>query len=75
MTKFPAAEAKVAYDHLTFRSTVDRLKSETSLDWDDFWVRVRDEDIMARVASAMLSAAASTLSQSLIEWGRVSSGR
>jgi len=75
MTKFPAAEAKVAYDHLTFRSTVDRLKSETSLDWDDFWVRVRDEDIMARVASAMLSAAASTLSQSLIEGGRVSSGR
>ena len=75
MTKFPAAEAKVAYDHLTFRSTVDRLKSETSLDWDDFWVRVRDEDIMARVASAMLSAAASTLSQSLIEGGRFSSGR
>lgn len=61
MTRFPASEAKVAYDQLTFRSTVQVLKAATQLDWDEFWMRVRDEDIMANVAQAMLRAAASEL--------------
>jgi hypothetical protein len=64
MNPFPATEAKVAYDHLTFRSTVDALKAATPLDWNEFWVRVRDDEVMARVADAMLRAAAVELCQS-----------
>jgi hypothetical protein len=63
MTQFPQTEAKVSYDHLTFRSTVDILKAETRLDWNEFWMRVRDTEVMNRVAEAMLSAAAIELSR------------
>ena len=66
MSQFPATEAKVSYDHLTFRATVDVLKAETPLDWNEFWIRVRDEDVMTRVAHAMLRAAALELCQSRI---------
>ena len=61
MTQFPVTEAKVSYDHLTIRSTVDVLKAETLLDWKGFWVRVRDEEVMQRVAQAMLHAATAQL--------------
>lgn len=67
MSQFPAMEAKVSYDHLTFRATVDVLKAETPLDWNEFWTRVRDEKAMTRVAQAMLRAAAVELCQSPIE--------
>jgi hypothetical protein len=67
MSQFPAMEAKVSYDHLTFRATVDVLKAETPLDWNEFWTRVRDEQAMTRVAQAMLRAAAVELCQSPIE--------
>ena len=61
MTQFPVTDAKVSYDHLTFRSTVDVFKAETKLDWNDFWVRVRNEETMERVAQAMLRAVAGEL--------------
>ena len=61
MTQFPATEAKVSYDHLTFRSTIEALRAETGLDWNELWARVRDEETMGRVAQAMLRAAASEL--------------
>lgn len=67
MSQFPAIEAKVSYDHLTFRATVDVLKAETPLDWNEFWTRVRDEQAMKRGAQAMLRAAAVELCQSPIE--------
>jgi hypothetical protein len=61
MTQFPATEAKVAYDHLTFRSTIEALRAESGLDSNELWARVRDEETMGRVAQAMLRTAASEL--------------
>jgi hypothetical protein len=61
MTQFPVTEAKISYDHLTFRSTLEVLKAETQFDWNEFWVRARDEEVMRRVAQAMLHAAAAEL--------------